>query len=137
MEHSYVLFRRDNNFGKNRLDWFLVSEGLLPEVENVVYEDRLGRDFDHKEVCLKFGKREGVRKEHIYTDTIKNSLAKYLGLLAALDILNEHKLTPCQVVRNTLANLPVSVVGHVLYWLYYYSKFSSQPHSGFACERRR
>jgi len=65
VEHSYTSFRRENNFGKNRLDLFLISADLLDKVENVIYEDRLGRDFDHKAVSIKFGKRVGVRKDHI------------------------------------------------------------------------
>ena len=41
-----------DNIGKNRLDFFLISRELITLVKNVVYEDRLGRDFDHKDVTL-------------------------------------------------------------------------------------
>jgi len=105
VEYSYISFRRVNNFGKNRLDFFMISDGLLQEVDNVVYEDRLGRDFDHREVNLKLGKKGGVRKERIFTDTIRNPLSKYVGMLATLDVLNEHRMVPCNNTRNIYVNL--------------------------------
>jgi exonuclease III len=39
----------------NRLDFFLISPELLENVNKVRYEDRLGADFDHKEVILLLG----------------------------------------------------------------------------------
>ena len=65
-EYSYTSFRRNDNFGKNRLDFFLVSSSVMGEVKNVIYEDRIGRDFDHKGVTLVLGKTEGLRKEKIH-----------------------------------------------------------------------
>jgi hypothetical protein len=105
VEYSYVSFRRENTGGKNRLDWFLVSQNLVENLGNVKYEDRLGRDFDHREVTLIMGKKVGVRKEHIYSDTIHNFRAKYVGILAALDIVNEHKIEPCVGTRALLTEI--------------------------------
>ena len=51
-EFSYTSFRRGDNFGKNRLDFFMVSSVLMGDVKNVINEDRIGRDFDHREVKL-------------------------------------------------------------------------------------
>ena len=46
-EYSYMSFRRNDEFGKSRLDFFLMDKTILGWVKNVWYEDRLGRDFDH------------------------------------------------------------------------------------------
>ncbi len=43
-------------YGTTRLDFYLISESVLGDTRLVVYEDRLGTDFDHKEVTLKLGK---------------------------------------------------------------------------------
>ena len=63
VEYSYTSFRRNDNIGKNRLDFFLVSRNILSAIKNVKYEDRLGRDFDHREVTLIMGGHDKVRKE--------------------------------------------------------------------------
>jgi exonuclease III len=57
-ESSFISFRRDINIVKNRLDFFLVSPGMVPAVSNVAYENRLGLDFDHKEVTLRIGRQK-------------------------------------------------------------------------------
>ena len=67
-ETSYVPFRQrvvrnrlndveilGSQYSRARLDFFLISVGLLKLVSYVKYEDRLGRDFDHKEVYMKLG----------------------------------------------------------------------------------
>ena len=105
VEFSYTSFRRNDNIGKNRLDFYLMSGDLATVLDNVKYEDRLGRDFDHREVTLTFGRKKGCRKEHIYSDTVCNFRAKYAGILAALDIINEHKTTPNELIREKLVTL--------------------------------
>ena len=56
-EYSYMSFRRNDEFGKSRLDFFLMDKAILGWVKNVWNEDRLGRDFDHKEVTVRFRKK--------------------------------------------------------------------------------
>ena len=51
------------------------------------------------------GKGKGVRKEDIYKETIKSSEAEYVGILTFLDIVNEHKVQPCENVRQILGEL--------------------------------
>ena len=104
-EFSYTSFRRADNIGKNRLDFYFVSRNILGDIRNVMYEDRLGRDFDHREVKMVLGKGKGVRKEDIYKETIKSSEAEYVGILTFLDIVNEHKVQPCENVRQILGEL--------------------------------
>jgi exonuclease III len=58
---SYIPFRTrrrvgngwvTENYGKSRLDFYIISEELEQEVESVFYGDRLSRDFDHLEAKL-------------------------------------------------------------------------------------
>ena len=81
-EFSSTSFRREGNIGKNRLDFFLVSRELINLIRNVRYEDRLGRDFDHKEVTLILGGKNKTRKEQIFKDTIHEERAKHVGTIA-------------------------------------------------------
>ena len=108
-EYSYTSFRRNDNFGKNRLDFFLVSSSVMGEVKNVIYEDRIGRDFDHKGVTLILGRAEGIRKEKIHNETLSRNEIKYIGVLAFLDIINEHKTVPDANIRRTLGQLELRI----------------------------
>ena len=101
-EFSYTSFRREGNTGKNRLDFFLVSRELIRLIRNVRYEDRLGRDFDHKEVTLTLGGQNKTSKEQIFKDTINKERAKYVGAIAFYDIINEHLRTPDEELRVTV-----------------------------------
>ena len=101
-EFSYTSFRREGNTGKNRLDFFLVSRDIVGLIRNVRYEDRLGRDFDHKEVTLILGGQNKTRKEHIFRDTINEERAKYVGAIAFYDIINEHLRIPDEELRVTV-----------------------------------
>ena len=99
-EFSFTSFRRVDNIGKNRLDFFLISRELITQVKNVAYEDRLGRDFDHKEVTLSLGHRQKVRKEQIFKDTVNDERAKFSGIVAFYDTMNEHKRVPDEQLRE-------------------------------------
>jgi hypothetical protein len=64
-EFSYIPFRTrggrdgiDGAYGKTRLDFFLVSMDVLGAVDTVTYEDRIGADFDHREVRMVIGKKK-------------------------------------------------------------------------------
>ena len=63
---------------------------MIRLIRNVRYEDRLGRDFDHKEVTLTLGGPNKTRKEQIFRDAINAERAKYVGAIAFYDIINEH-----------------------------------------------
>ena len=56
-EFSYIPFRGGRvggvNYGKSRLDFFLISRALIDMVQTCRYEEREGQDFDHKMVSLK------------------------------------------------------------------------------------
>jgi exonuclease III len=62
-EVSYIPFRTRQGGGimgqveysKTRLDFFMMSPELIDRVTRIVYEDRLGADFDHKGVNLVLG----------------------------------------------------------------------------------
>jgi exonuclease III len=62
-EVSHIPFRSvrgdrgDINYANNRLDFFLTSQSVVENIAKVVYEERLGADFDHKEVVLYLGKK--------------------------------------------------------------------------------
>jgi exonuclease III len=56
------------NYGKSRLDFYIISEGLYKEIESVFYGERLTRDFDHMEAILNVGSGRKC-KEKVY---IKN-----------------------------------------------------------------
>jgi hypothetical protein len=62
-EISHIPFRSVRNdrgefrYVHNRLDFFLTSQNVVGNIEKVKYEDRLGADFDHKEVVMYLGKR--------------------------------------------------------------------------------
>jgi hypothetical protein len=54
-EISNIPFRVRNNehrYSRSRLDFCLVSGSIIDSVSKVKYEDRIGSDFDHKEVFL-------------------------------------------------------------------------------------
>jgi hypothetical protein len=60
-EVSYIPFRTGQGqhvrqYTKSRLDFFLISETIAGDIQQARYEDRLGADFDHKEVTLVLGK---------------------------------------------------------------------------------
>ncbi len=61
---SYVPFRSrkrvnnvwvDTNYGKSRLDFYLISSELFADVDSVFYGERITRDLDHLEAVLKLG----------------------------------------------------------------------------------
>jgi exonuclease III len=62
---SYVPFRTrkkvnnawvENNYGKSRLDFYLISNSLFNSVDSIFYGDRISRDMDHLEAVLRLGK---------------------------------------------------------------------------------
>jgi hypothetical protein len=81
-EFSYIPFRGQNagnreapRISKSRLDFFLVTPNILDVINKVTYEDRIGSDFDHKEVTLEIGKKTKGAKITIYDSTLNDETA--------------------------------------------------------------
>jgi hypothetical protein len=84
--------------GKSRLDFFLISAELLDSVDKVNYEERLGRDFDHREVTLKLGRNGIGAKVTIHDSTIQDDVAE-----------DKVYLTVYENVINNLTDIDVGV----------------------------
>jgi exonuclease III len=104
-EMSYIPFRsrvnvRDNNMpvGKSRLDFFLISAELLDSVDKVKYEERLGSDFDHREVTLKLGRNGIGAKVTIPDSTLQDDMAE-----------DKVYLTVYENVINNLTDIDVGI----------------------------
>ena len=50
-----------------------------------------------------------MRKENIHNETLNSTDIKYVGILAFLDIINEHKNIPNENIRRTLEELEYQV----------------------------
>jgi hypothetical protein len=74
----------------NRLDFFLISPELLGQVNKVMYGDRLGADFDHKEVIMEMGKKRKNNKIVVYDTVLKDSMSDVIGTMAIYDALCNH-----------------------------------------------
>ncbi len=112
---SYIPFRtrrRVNgeweytNYGKSRLDFFIISESLYKDVLSVYYGDRLSRDFDHVEAVLRIGKNRKA-KESIYirNETLDRPEIAEIGVLGALDCIATHLLVPNDELRRQVGRL--------------------------------
>jgi hypothetical protein len=82
IETSYIPFRdrtfRGFNMGvqptKTRLDFYICSPNLLDIITGIKYEDRLGADFDHKEVSMKIGKYRMNGKISAHDATLEDAI---------------------------------------------------------------
>ncbi len=117
---SYIPFRMrrrvggawvNENYGKSRLDFYIISEGLFGEVESVFYGDRLSRDFDHLEAVLRIGKRKKA-KEIIYirNETLDRPELAEIGALGALDYIANHLSRPSEELRAGVGRLEAMYV---------------------------
>ena len=115
-EISYIPFRarrlnrvngliEAHNYGKSRLDFYLVDNRILNSILEVKYEDRLGRDFDHREVTLQIGKKVRVGQINIRDNILNDVNVNYFGLISIHDTINEHKINPSENVRVTIGRL--------------------------------
>jgi len=112
---SYVPFRTkkrvnnlwvDTNYGKSRLDFFLMSNELFPEVESVFYGERITRDLDHLEAVIKLGKHPNIKKSIlIRNNTLDREEAEEISVLGYLDCLNSHLLHRNEAIQNTVGTL--------------------------------
>jgi exonuclease III len=64
-EYSHIQFGEDRNVVKNRLDFYLVSDGIMQMITDVRYMERMGKDFDHKEVRMEMGIKKEKGKGNI------------------------------------------------------------------------
>jgi exonuclease III len=104
-ETSYIPFRggRGNNYSRTRLDFFLISRNIINIVGKVVYEDRLGKDFDHKMTTLNVGRGGGNQgKINIYNSTLEHKVADKIGIIYIFDALNNHLEVRDEELSNTL-----------------------------------
>jgi hypothetical protein len=75
------------NFGKTRLDFFLISPDIVDWVKGVKYEDRIGSDFDHKEVIMQLGERSSAGKMIIKDTTLNDIMVDDLGWWVVYDCI--------------------------------------------------
>jgi Reverse transcriptase (RNA-dependent DNA polymerase) len=102
-ESSYIPFREDREVVRNRLDFCLVTHDLAAEISDVRYEDRLSKDFDHKEVKVTVGKkRSSVRSERIYNSTLREEYVEIVGLLGYFETINTHLRFPKQEINDLI-----------------------------------
>ncbi len=96
----------NENYGRSRLDFYIVSENLKSEVESVFYGDRLSRDFDHLEVVLRLGKRRKAKETvYIRNKTLDRPEIAEIGVLGALDCISNHLERPLEQLRRGIGRL--------------------------------
>jgi hypothetical protein len=115
-EMSYIPFRsRDNarandtSVGKSRLDFFLISAELLDSVDRVKYEDRLGSDFDHREVTLKFGRNGIGAKVTIHDSTIQDKMAEDKVYMTVYENVVNNLVVIDEEIRDNLVQLNILI----------------------------
>jgi exonuclease III len=113
-EYSYIPFRsrggRDGvngDYGKTRLDFFLISTEILGAVDNVIYEDRIGSDFDHKEVKMVIGKKKENSKIVIKDTTLEDCMVIDNGLVAVYESIRNHLATADDRLTEHLTQLDI------------------------------
>jgi exonuclease III len=105
-EYSYIPFNRERVIVKNRLDFSLVSAGMIQEIYDVEYGDILGKDFDHRELIIKLGRKETVgKKERIYNNTLNEKDLNKLMVMVYYETLNNHKREIEQEIINMVSEL--------------------------------
>jgi hypothetical protein len=113
-ETSYIPFRERNvnagrNYARTRLDFFLVSKDVVNDVKHVIYEERLGADFDHKEVTLKIGKTRANGKMNVFDTTLDDSLAEYMGFLSVYEAIATHLEVRDDALDRNIGRLDMSI----------------------------
>jgi hypothetical protein len=97
---SYVPFRTrkrvnnvwvENEYGKSRLDFYLMSESLFGNMESIFNRERISRDMDHLEHILLMGRKPRVKKSVMIRNcTLDLQEADEIAVLGYLDCLNTH-----------------------------------------------
>jgi hypothetical protein len=109
---SYIPFRQRNvganemaRYGCTRLDFFLISPELLDSVNS--YEDRLGSDFDHKEVILKLGRKKSGARIVIRDGTLNNAMANDMMLMTVYENIVNNFVVRDRGISDNLAQLNI------------------------------
>jgi exonuclease III len=113
-ETSYIPFRAgDGNvrreYGTTRLDFYLISASVLCDTRLVVYEDRLGTDFDHKEVTLKLGKSKVGGKMIVRDKILEDPLSGPIGLLSLYETVSTHLVDRDIEINRIIGRLDTSI----------------------------
>ncbi len=111
---SYIPFRQRNvgandmaRYGCTRLDFFLISPELLDSINSISYEDRLGSDFDHKEVVLKLGRKKSGARIVIRDATLNNGMANDMMLMTVYENIVNNFVVADGGISDNLAQLNI------------------------------
>jgi exonuclease III len=118
-EILYLSFRRNveegiRRFNKARLDFFLISPELIDWVGNVKYEERLGSDFDHKEVTMQLGDVKRIGKITIGDGILEDPIVEDISCWAVYDSIANHLLVKDNDLVNNLVQVKILTVGKEL-----------------------
>jgi hypothetical protein len=97
------------NYVSSRLDFFLISPAILDNICKVKYEDRIGADFDHKEVVIYIGRGGNKGKITVYDSTLEDPVAETMGVYAIYDVINNHLEVRNEDLTRTLVQLDLLV----------------------------
>jgi hypothetical protein len=97
------------DYAKTRLDFYLVSKRILNDRRLVVYEDRLGTDFDHKEVTLKLGKIKVGGKMVVRDKILEDHLATPIGSLSLYETVSAHLVDNDEGLNRIIGILDISI----------------------------
>ena len=97
---SFISFRKkkrvenvwvDHNYGKSRLDFYIVSNNVYESTESVFYGEKLNRSFDHKEVVLRIGKKRKSKESiNIQNKILEREEVLEIGEIGLLDCVCNH-----------------------------------------------
>ena len=96
-------------YGKSRLDFFLMHKDLIQNVEKVVYGDKISLDFDHKLVHLRIGKSKSVQKIRVFDSTLKDDIANCIGIIEVYDTMNNHLLAPDLGIARSIGQMKIAL----------------------------
>jgi len=95
-----------NNRNRSRLDFFLISEILIPFCKNSTIPHSLSSKLlDHKQVCLCFKSKRKINPQKINDRILKDETLEYSLLLHAFDTYVNHANIGINFTANEKANL--------------------------------
>jgi hypothetical protein len=97
------------SFNRARLDFFLISPELIDWVGKVKYEDRLGSDFDHKEVMLQLGEGNQTGKISIGDGLLEEPTVEDISNWAVYDSIANHLQERDGGLVNNLAQYQILI----------------------------
>jgi hypothetical protein len=87
----------------------MMSGSILDSVSNVKYEDRIGADFDHKEVFLLTGRDFKSNKTTVYDTTLADTGSDALCTWAVYDAINNHLVNRDEILIGHLNQLNILI----------------------------